>query len=157
MSQPRQGNAAAAAQQSAILGTFSGLTFDLNGVTLEVANNPAAYPAQADPDHPEWCWPTSILAMRTEVLMTDGNYWSLNRPPNFLQDGRIQVSIKPRIGTRIAVFNVPADSLDLPIWNCGRPIPTPEPSPEPTPVDPSDMPPEPIVVPGEATGDTSGQ
>lgn len=149
-----QGNAAASGQQTSILGLSSsstGVTYELNGVTLDVANNPPAYPTPGTPEqhesNPEWFWPTSAMAMRTSVLMSSGETWALNRPPSGLFGGGIQVSIKPRqMGarpdSRIAVFNVAEADLETPIWFVGYAQPVPEPPEPPTPVDPGNLPPD---------------
>lgn len=149
--QPVQGNAGARGEQASILGSSlpsTGVTYELNGVTLVVANNPQAFPTNMDLGDPAFLWPTSAMAMRTSVLMTSGETWLLNRPPSGLFGGGIQVSMKPRAGSRIAVFNVPEESLDVPIWPVGYAQPVPEPEPEPTPVDPSNFPPDQIAAPG---------
>jgi hypothetical protein len=115
--------------------TAPGTPYDLNGVTVTVANfAPSAYPAASDPDHPEWSWPTLVLAVNSSVIMTSGISWKVNRPPVYQYDGSVQVSLKkPGTSTTLVIF-VPAESLDVPIWYTGQPVPTNDPLPPPVPV-----------------------
>jgi hypothetical protein len=117
-------------------------------VALEVANNAQVFPAQGDPDHPEWLWPTTAIAYNMMVVMDNGESWTLKRPPVRLADSRIQVYLYKRGTSQISVFNVPAESVDVPIWNMGREYQPPAPQPAPTPVD------NPVVDPPQNPTDT---
>lgn len=116
--------------------TQPGTPYMLNGVEVIVANfSPSAYPGEGDPEHPDYCWPTLVLAMNTLVLMTPGNgAWKVNRPPVYQFDGSVQVSLKkPGTSTTLVIF-VPADSLNVPIWYIGHPYVPPAPLDPPVPV-----------------------
>lgn len=145
MSESPQGHAASSTPISSTLGTqvsSSGVMYDLNGVMVEVVTA-SYFPADCDPDHPEWCWPTTALAYNLRVKMQNGEMWRLNRMPVYLEDGRIQISLRSMTSTRMSVFNVAVEDFDKPIWNMGKEMPPPVVVEPPTPVDPSEPMPEP--------------
>jgi len=124
----------------------TGVSYDLNGTVLEVVSA-SIFPADCDPDHPEWCWPTSALAYNFRVKMQTGEMWRLNRMPVRLEDGRVQISLRAMTGTRTTILNVPEDKLEDTIWNMGREMPPPVVVEPPVPADP-DMPmPQPVENP----------
>lgn len=125
--------------------SFSGAPFTLNGIELEVVqSNPPALPAQGDPDHPEFLWPTSLMARNLQVIMESGQKWTVYRPPSYLADGRVQVPLQKPNSRTIVSFNVPVDALVQPIWYLGYAIPAPEPV-EPPVLIPT--PPDPVIPP----------
>lgn len=109
-----------------------GTPFTLNGVEVVVGNsNPTVLPAQMPEGAEDLIWPTSIMAVGSRVIMTNGAQWRLNRPPVRLHEGGIQVSMaKPGSSLAVVVFVGP-DDLDTAIWYTGQPIPVPDPNPVP--------------------------
>jgi hypothetical protein len=125
--------------------SFFGAPFTLNGIELEVVqSSPAAFPAQGEPEHPEYLWPTSQMARNLKVIMENGQSWTVYRPPSILADGRYQVPLQKPSSKTVVSFNVPTDALNTPIWYLGYPIPEPEPV-EPPVLIPT--PPDPVLPP----------
>lgn len=111
----------------------------LGDVTVEVVSG-VMVPAQPNVE-PSFNWPTLEMAMGTPVRMADNGLWRVFRPPAGLQDARIQVVLRDPVRRITASINVPADCLDLPVWNVGYALPVPVAEDPPVVVEPVDPPP----------------
>lgn len=138
-----------------MLAGLSPLIFILAGVPVSVTGPALVMPAQPDPAHMEVAWPTSQMAMYTEVLMDDGTHWQVPRVPKRLSNGSVSFTLKPPTSTAVTTFVVAKADLETPMWWVGEVIETP-PGEDPelpgpvtpeVPTDPATILPQPPVEP----------
>jgi hypothetical protein len=114
----------------------------LGGVEVAVTPNVSVMPREPEADQPDVLWPTSRMALRTSVLMSNGKRWVVSAVPRYTQAGDVVVTLTAPAPTRAyATITVRASALDVPIWWVGEPPPPSEPVEIPGTGEHSDDPP----------------
>jgi hypothetical protein len=122
----------------------------IGGVEVAVIPNLSVMPKAPDVEQPDVLWPTSRMALRTSVLMSNGKRWTVSPVPRYNSNGDAVVTLAAPAPSRAYVtITVRASALDVPIWWVGTPPPSQVPVEIPGPGEHSDVPPpqppEPLV------------
>lgn len=128
-----------------MLAALSPLIYLMASVPVAVTGPTTVLPAKPDPAHAEVLWPTSQIAMYTNVLMADGSRWQVPRVPKRLGDGSVSFTLKSPVSTAVTTYVVAKNDLDTPIWWVGEVIQ------EPVGEDPIILNPPPPDMPSEPT------